>query len=81
MTVQFHPRAQLPALQLRPFFWSVFPTPHGMHRDGCLGGAERTGIADTVLVHVLGIILWGEAVCHAVPTGLSPSRGTKCVHC
>lgn len=81
MTVQFHPRTQLPALQLLPFFSSVFPTPNGMHRGGCLGGAERMGVADTVLVHMLGIALRGEAVCHAVPTGLSPSRGTKCVHC
>lgn len=39
------------------------------------------GIAETVLVHVLRITLSGEAVCHAVPMGLSPSRGTKCVHC
>ena len=58
-----------------PFFWSVFPTPNGMHGGGCLGGAERTDVADTVLVHVLGITLRGEAVCHGVPTGLSPSRG------
>lgn len=28
MTVQPRPRTQLPALQLLPFFWSVFPTPN-----------------------------------------------------
>lgn len=39
------------------------------------------GVADKVLVHVPGITLRGEAVCHAVPTALSPSCGTKCVHC
>lgn len=57
MTVQFHPGAQLPALQL-------LPTPNGVHRGRCLGGAERTGVADTVLVHVLGITLREEAVSH-----------------
>lgn len=81
MTSQFQPRAQLPALQLLPFFWSVFAMPNGVHGGGCLAGAESTGVADTVLVHVPGITSWGAAMCHAVPTGLSPSRGTKCVPC
>lgn len=61
MTVQSHPRTQLPALQLLPFFWSVFPTLDGMLRGGCLVGAGRTCVADPVLVHVLGITLQAEA--------------------
>lgn len=61
MTVQSHPRTQLPALQLLPFFCSVFPTLNGMHRGGCLVGAGRMCVADPVLVHVLGITLQGEA--------------------
>lgn len=50
-----------------------------MHRGGCLGGAERAGAADAVLLHVLGITLLGEAVSH-MPMGLSPSHGTRHVH-
>lgn len=72
MAVQSRPRTQLPALQLLPFFGSVFPTLNGMHRGGCSVGAGRTCVADPALVHVLGITLQGEACVSLRAHGLVP---------
>lgn len=71
MTVQSHPRTQLPALQLL-FLQSVFPILNGLHRGGCLVGAGRTCVADPVLVHVLGITLQAEACVSLRAHGLVP---------